>query len=272
MKKILTIFSLLLSTYFLFGCSSYESSGNDTSIQRHNLESSFQNDEIEKDIIQSEDESSISIVPNSINIQTPLESNSYLFDSYNDLSEALTEQEFYKEAGSNTYGELFDKTITAFKNNTIDLYVPAIDEDVCTLRNKEGFSNIALITTELYNFPWIWYHCKVSDDDVDVRIAYPSVIENHELNSAKTYYEVLKLIAPDAPSPDNYAKYESYQKIYESEICLANGKKVAAMVSELKSKSKVYIMFKYEDVLVCVYADKSVLNETFWSRFTLANY
>ena len=130
MKKILTIFSLLLSTYFLFGCSSYESSGNDTSIQRHNLESSFQNDEIEKDIIQSEDESSISIVPNSINIQTPLESNSYLFDSYNDLSEALTEQEFYKEAGSNTYGELFDKTITAFKNNTIDLYVPAIDEDV----------------------------------------------------------------------------------------------------------------------------------------------
>lgn len=272
MKKILTIFSLLLSSCFLFGCSSYESSGNNTSIQGHNFESSFQNDEIEKDIIQSETESSTPMAPTSINIQTPPESNSYLFDSYNDLSKALTEQDFSTGAASNTYGELFDKTITAFKNNTIDLYVPAIDEDVCTLRNKEGFSNIALMTTELYNLPWIWYHCKVNDDDVDVRIAYPSVIENHELNSAKTYYEVLKLIAPDAPSPDNYAKYESYQKIYESEICLANGKKVAAMVSELKSKSKVYIMFKYEDALVCTYADKSVLTESFWSRFSLAKY
>lgn len=200
-----------------------------------------------------------------LSLDEPPASNTFLFDSYDDLYEALTEQDSSKVFGTDNNGELFDKTIAAFKNNTVDLYVPAIDEDV-------DVSNIALMTTDLYKLPWIWYHCKASDNDVSVRIAYPGVIENPDLSSAKTYYEVLKIIAPDAPNPDNYAKYESYQKIYESEICLANGKKVDAMVSELKSKSKVYIMFKYEDVLVCVYADKSVLNETFWSRFTLANY
>ena len=31
-------------------------------------------------------------------------------------------------------------------------------------------------------------------------------------------------------------------------------------------------MFKYEDALVCTYADKSVLTESFWSRFSLAKY
>ena len=200
-----------------------------------------------------------------LSLDEPPASNTFLFDSYDDLYEALTEQDSSKVFGTDNNGELFDKTIAAFKNNTVDLYVPAIDEDV-------DVSNIALMTTDLYKLPWIWYHCKASDNDVSVRIAYPGVIENPDLSSAKTYYEVLKMIAPDAPNPDNYANYEAYQKIYESEICLANDKKVGAMISELKDNSKVYVMFNYEGVLVNVYADKSVLTESFWSSFTLAKY
>ncbi|MBP0960540.1 MAG: hypothetical protein J5864_00165, partial [Oscillospiraceae bacterium] len=196
-------------------------------------------------------------------IDEPPASNSFLFDSYDDLAKALTEQDSSAVFGTDNYGELFDKTIAAFKNNTINLYVPAIDEDV---------SNITLMTAELYNLPWIWYHCKVDDNDVNVRIAYPGVIEKLDLSSAKTYYEVLKLIAPDAPNPDNYESYDSYQKIYESEISLANGKKVDAMISELKNNSKVYVMLNYEGMLVIVYADKSVLTASFWSSFTLAKY
>ena len=198
-----------------------------------------------------------------LSLDEPPASNTFLFDSYDDLYEALTEQDSSKVFGTDNNGELFDKTIAAFKNNIVDLYIPAIDEDV---------SNIALMTTDLYKLPWIWYHCKASDNDVSVRIAYPGVIENPDLSSAKTYYEVLKMIAPDAPNPDNYANYEAYQKIYESEICLANDKKVGAMISELKDNSKVYVMFNYEGVLVNVYADKSVLTESFWSSFTLAKY
>ena len=184
--------------------------------------------------------------------------NSYLYDSYNALSDALIKTDFPIIADSNNYGELFNKNVSAFENIAIDLYVTAVDGNACELRNKEGFSNISLMTAELYNLPWIWYHCKVNDADVDVKLAYHSIIESSELNSAKTYYEVLKMIAPDAPNPDNYAKFESYQKIYESEITLANDKKVVAMISEL-TNSNVYVMFNYEGKLVSAYANKDAL-------------
>ena len=42
------------------------------------------------------------------------------------------------------------------------------------------------MTAELYNLPWIWYHCKVNNIDVDVKLAYHSVIESSELNEAVT--------------------------------------------------------------------------------------
>ena len=200
-------------------------------------------------------------------LQTPTASNSYLYDSYNALSDALTKTDSPIIADSNNYGELFNKTVSAFENKAIDLYVPAVDGNACALRNKEDFSNISLMTSELYNLPWIWYHCKVNDADVDVKLSYHSIIESSELNSAKTYYEVLKLIAPDAPNPDNYVKFESYQKIYESEITLANDNKVVAMISELTSSSNVYVMFIYEGKLVSVYTDKDALSESFWSSF-----
>ena len=207
-----------------------------------------------------------------LTIQTPPATNSYSYESYSDLNEALIKQDSSILVDSNNYGELFNKTVSAFENKDIDLYVPTIDENVCALRNKEGFSNISLMTAELYNLPWIWYHCNVNDNDIDVKIAYHSVIESSELNSAKTYYEVLKLIAPDAPNPDNFAEFESYQKIYESEITLANGKKVVAMISEITSSNNVYVMFVYEGKLVSVYADKDTLSETFWSSFSLEKY
>ena len=205
-------------------------------------------------------------------LQTPTASNSYLYDSYNALSDALTKTDSPIIADSNNYGELFNKTVSAFENKAIDLYVPAVDGNACALRNKEDFSNISLMTSELYNLPWIWYHCKVNDADVDVKLSYHSIIESSELNSAKTYYEVLKLIAPDAPNPDNYVKFESYQKIYESEITLANDNKVVAMISELTSSSNVYVMFIYEGKLVSVYTDKDALSESFWSSFSLEKY
>ncbi|WP_303804439.1 dockerin type I repeat-containing protein, partial [Ruminococcus flavefaciens] len=204
-----------------------------------------------------------------LTIQTPPATNSYSYESYSDLNEALIKQDSSILVDSNNYGELFNKTVSAFGNKDIDLYVPAIDGKACDLRNKEGFSNISLMTAELYNLPWIWYHCKVNNIDVDVKLAYHSVIESSELNSAKNYYEVLKVIAPDAPNPDNYAKFESYQKIYESEITIANGEKVVAMISEIANSSNVYVMFVYEGKLVSIYANKDDLSESFLSSFSL---
>lgn len=136
--------------------------------------------------------------------------------------------------------------------------------------NEQGrILNITLLTSELYNLPCIWYHCKADNSDIDIKLAYHSIIENDALNSAKTYYDILKLIAPEAPNPDNYTEFESYQKIYESKISLANDKNVDAMISEIKDSNKVYVMFNYDGMLVSIYADQNALTEEFWNSFSL---
>ncbi|WP_303804441.1 hypothetical protein [Ruminococcus flavefaciens] len=278
MKKIAIMHLVLLCLCALFGCSSYNSGeiqtpkSNSDSIQIDNNELNHQSNENENILAMKKDEKSFPKSSSSVTIQTPPDYYSYLFESYNELSSTLIKRDSIMLADLNDYGELFNRTVSAFENGIIDLYVPVIDGNVCDLRNKDGFSNISMMTAELYNLPWIWYHCKVSDSDLEIKLAYPSIIENDELNSAKTYCEALKIIAPDAPNPDNYPKYESYQNIYESEILLANDTTVIAMISEIKNSSKVYVMFNYDGMLVSIYADNEILSETFWHSFALAKY
>ena len=207
-----------------------------------------------------------------ITIQTPPDFYSYTFDSYKTLFKALIKQDHFFTADSNNYGELFNRTVSAFANNNVDLYVPAVNGNMCTLREKEGFSNITFMTAELYDLPWILYHCRVDDNDIDIKIAYYSVIGMDELNSEKSYCETLNLIAPDAPNPNNFTQFGSYLNIYESEISLANEKNVTAMISELKNSSKAYIMFNYDGMLVSVYTDQNMLPESFWASFSLERY
>ena len=49
-----------------------------------------------------------------LSLDEPPASNTFLFDSYDDLYEALTEQDSSKVFGTDNNGELFDKTIAAF--------------------------------------------------------------------------------------------------------------------------------------------------------------
>ena len=80
---------------------------------------------------------------------------------------------------------------------------------------------------------------------------------------------MLHLIAPNAPSPDNYDHYTSYKSIYEEEVILKNGVVVTAMMSELKNDSKMYVMFYYDNMLISLYADSGVFTETFFKSFSV---
>lgn len=128
------------------------------------------------------------------------------------------------------------------------------------------------MTSELYGLPWILYHCKYDNNDADIKLSYYDIAESNELKSSETYREILSQIAPDAPNPDNYSEYESYRNIYEKEIILANNKKVVAMVSELKSDSRIYVMFNYDGILISVFAEKEILSEAFFNHFELKEY
>ena len=271
MKKYIIAFLLVICLCTLFGCDSYNSNkatkpqSSNTSLQDNNYQNStIDNYSNKNDTEKGGQESTSSII-----IQTLPDSYIYSFNSYNDLSKALVTYDYFTTSDLDNYGDLFAKTITSFYSKTVELYIPSINEDVCQLRNKEGFSNISLMTTELYNLPWICYHCKVNESYVDIKLAYPSVIGSNEINHAKTYREVLSVIAPNAPNPDNYTKYDSYENIYETELTLANDRIVEAMISELKNSNKVYVMFDFDGLLVSIYADNQILLDSFWSSFAL---
>lgn len=209
----------------------------------------------------------------SVVIETPPDQYAYTFTSYQDVVQALTQKNSSEYSmlreEQDHYGTVYQNTLSEFASADIKIAIPQINENTIPLRNKDGYANITLLTSELYNLPWFWYHCVVHDQNLDVKIAYLDVIEDSEKNQTTTYVQILQMIAPDAPSPENYKKYESYNIIYEKNIVLKDGVTVTAMISEIKDSSKVYVMFYYDGLLISLYGDGELFSESFWKSFSI---
>ena len=207
-------------------------------------------------------------------LPSPPEYSSYDYESYNDIHAALTNplapQFEQLRTEQKNCGELYQQTLSDFALGEIKVAVPQIGGKNIDLRDQEGFSNVTWFTNELYNLPWLWYHCLINEQDLTVSIAYLSVLDRTELNSATSYYQVLKMISPNSPSPDNYKKSASYKNIYEKEITLGNGETVTAMISELKNDSRIYVCLYLDGMLVTLRGDEALLTEEFFRTFNIA--
>ena len=207
-------------------------------------------------------------------LPSPPEYSSYDYESYNDIHAALTNplapQFEQLRTEQKNCGELYQQTLSDFASGEIKVAVPQIGGKNIDLRNQEGFSNVTWFTNELYNLPWLWYHCLINEQDLTVSIAYLSVLDRTELNSATSYYQVLKMISPNSPSPDNYKKSASYKNIYEKEITLGNGETVTAMISELKNDSRIYVCLYLDGMLVTLRGDEALLTKEFFRTFNIA--
>ena len=207
-------------------------------------------------------------------LPSPPEYSSYDYKSYNDIHAALTNplapQFKQLRTEQKNCGELYQQTLSDFASGEIKVAVPQIGGKNIDLRNQEGFSNVTWFTNELYNLPWLWYHCLINEQDLTVSIAYLSVLDRTELNSATSYYQVLKMISPNSPSPDNYKKSASYKNIYEKEITLGNGETVTAMISELKNDSRIYVCLYLDGMLVTLRGNEALLTEEFFRTFNIA--
>ena len=117
--------------------------------------------------------------------------------------------------------------------------------------------------------PWFWYHYSVGEQNISIRTSYLQGVENLQTEAIASYTDVLKLIAPEAPSPENYEKYDSYEKIYEKDIVLNGGITVKAMIANLKSKDKTYVYFYYENMLIVLYSDQAVFTDDFLKTLSL---
>ena len=209
-----------------------------------------------------------------IEVQSPPAYSSYCYESYDAVHEALTNpfspQYMQLRLEQENCGELYRQTLADFASGEIKVAIPQINGENIPLRNREGFSNIAWFTSELYNLPWLWYQCLVNEQNVTVSIAYPSVLDRTELDSATSYYQVLKMISPNSPSPDNYKKNASYKSIYEKDITLGNGETVTAMISELKNDPRIYVCLYLDGMLVKLQGDEALLTEDFLRMFSIA--
>lgn len=212
----------------------------------------------------------------SLVLETPPMYTTYSFDSYQDVIQALTKKSSREfsilRKEQENCGKVYQRTLSKFASAEIKVAVPQINGNPIPIRDKDGYAKVDFLTSELYNLPWLWYHCVVENRDLDVKFSYLRVLGNSEVNSATSYYKVQQLIAPDAPSPENYNEFESYKVIYEKEITLKDGITVTALVSELKRNEKSYVDFYYDGMLISLKGDNELFTDAFWRSFSIAKY
>lgn len=271
MKKFLIIvLTIALCCGAMLGCNSNQHSGGGENDGTFNEQSTGKSGDA------TEGENLLDVTTSKINIETPPDNYVYKYDSYTEIGRALSlsSSDEYRllHSKNEQYGLLYTNTLKRFSEGNEIFYIPVMDGKPIALRNIEGYSGVSLMTCELYNLPWIWYHCTLGNANLDIKISYPGALERTEIEAAETYLDILKLIAPDAPSPSNYQQYESYKTIYEKEVTLANGRVVTAMISEMNNTSKVYVMLLLNDILISMYGDVQVFSDGFWESFGLAEY
>lgn len=213
---------------------------------------------------------------NSLTLEEPPMYTTYSFESYEDIIQALTKKtsrEFsVLRNEQENCGKVYQRTLSKFASKEIKVAVPQLNGSPIPIRDKDGYAKVSFFTSELYNLPWLWYHCVVDGRNLDVKFSYLNILGNSEVNSATSYYEVQQLIYPGAPSPENYDKFESYKVIYEKEITLKGGINVTAMVSELKRNNKSYVDFYYDGMLISLKGDNELFTNDFWEAFSIAKY
>ena len=192
------------------------------------------------------------------------------YDSFADLLNAVSKENEEKLYDFSIYYPTPESVIALFKSFVAKLQVdgitiPYINGNEIELRNKKGFSNIALFMCELYNLPWIWYFPKVSTgENLYIQITYipDNILEKFEIPIAS---DIIKEIAPNAPNVDKFS--DSYNAVYNKELQLGD-RTVVALVYECVSDKRDYTYFVYDDFLVMVRNNPEVWTDEWFRTLT----
>lgn len=190
----------------------------------------------------------------------------YDFDSYKEITAALTDT---KDSGFSSIREDLSKTtskyssmVSKFESGKFKCYVPTLDGDVIEL------DHAWLMARELYNMPWLWYNCVVDGEGLTVCVSYAELSADSRLSTARSYLDAQNIIAPAAPSPDNYNK-SSYDAIYEKELRLSDGTVTKALISKPSDDTRLYVKIYHNRMLIRLVGDKSLLTDSFFELFDL---
>ncbi len=194
----------------------------------------------------------------------------YSFDSYAELNKALTEigtTEYSSIRGPTIRAEkLYEKLVPALEYGKLKLVIPKLNGEEIPFFREDW--SITLYEKLSFGLPGMRYNLKVGEHELDFTVNYPSILENEEVSSAKTFLEVISIIAPKAPTPSKYNS-DSYKRVYEKEIQIANGTNITSLVYEEKDKAGIYINLYIDDMLIVLYSDREIFTDEFWKSFSI---
>ena len=135
---------------------------------------------------------------------------------------------------------------------------PMRDGKEIAYRNKEGFSNITFLVSELYGLPWVSYYPKVATgENFYIKMTYlPSGIE------AANASEAIRALSPGSPNIDNLGS--RHKSIYNKQIKLRD-REVTALVIEYNDDTRDSTVFLYDGLIVEVRHDPDVWSDEWFS-------
>ncbi len=198
-----------------------------------------------------------------------IENSSFDFDSYSEMIQAFGKSSTIADGKSlSELGDSFGKDYSLFAERICvdgSFPQPMMDGETISYRNREGFSNILLSTSELYGLPWIWYYPSVaSGENYYIKLTYlPRDVAGAE--DADTASKVISILAPSAPNVNNIGS--GHTTIYEKTIALAD-RQVTALVINYVDDTRSNIFFVYGDLLVNARCSTDVWDEAWFSTLS----
>ena len=196
----------------------------------------------------------------------------FCYDSLSDFKKSISkEEELYaelsKEGAKSETIEAFKAFVEKYQSQNI--IVPHLNGKEIELRNKVGFSNIAVFPSECYGLPWVFFHPNVSTgENFYIKMAYlPDNLIAKQKNPIAS--EVIKELAPNSPNINNLG--DQHESIYNQKIKLGD-REVTALVMEYKTDNRNSTIFVYNDLLVEVRNNPKVWSSQWFSTLSFAGF
>ena len=196
----------------------------------------------------------------------------FYYDSLSDFQESMSNGDMLYDALSNegVKVNVIDKfEIFVEKYQSQKIIVPCINGNKIELRNKDGYSNIAVFPSEVYGLPWVFFYPSVpTEENFYIKIAYlpDNVIKAQDNPTAS---EAIKMISPNSPNIDNLGA--QHEKIYNQVIELED-REVVALVIEYKTDNRNSTFFVYDDLLVEIRSNPKVWTAEWFSSLSFCSF
>lgn len=200
-------------------------------------------------------------------VQEPPSNTAFLFDTYTDLFHWMY-ADTNEQRDDPIWGNEYYTYVNEVSQNLTSFSIPYFNGAPMNLRKKEGFSGIVFMTSELYNLPWIWYYGNIDGNEVVVKQACLS--QKYLIQTIdQTASQFIGELAPGAPNINNVDSFSTYKEIKVGMITLSGDDTVSAMTYELQNDERISVAFMLNEGLYMVTAKKEVLDNDFWSAFTM---